>query len=96
MLKDAEKYKLQDEEYKKKAFMHNALEDYIYDVKSKIKNVSNSGKTTIHQDYMEKMETAIKEASQILGEKELADVDIYENALNHLEMVCVPIIAQLV
>lgn len=96
MLKDAEKYKLQDEEYKKKAFMHNALEDYIYDVKSKIKNISNTGKTTIHQNDMEKMEIAIKEASQILDEKELADVDIYENALNQLEMVCVPIIAQLV
>ncbi|CAH1417449.1 unnamed protein product [Lactuca virosa] len=93
MLDDAHKYKLQDEEYKKTNSVRNALEDYIYDVKSKIKKI---GKTTkmFNKKDLEIMETAIEKASEILKESPLADFDEYQKALNQLEKVCLPIIAQ--
>ncbi|XP_023745420.1 heat shock cognate 70 kDa protein [Lactuca sativa] len=95
MLDDAHKYKLQDEEYKKKTFVRNALEGYIDDVKSKIKKIGNNTKM-IHKKDMEIMEIAIEKASKILNESQLDDFDEYEKALNQLEKVCLPIIAKLV
>ncbi|CAH1440899.1 unnamed protein product [Lactuca virosa] len=96
MLKDAEKYKLNDEEYKKKVFAHNVLEEYIYDVKPKIKSIGSIDNTKIHKEELEKMENVIKNARHILDLSKLAYVDKYEKTLNELEKVCVPIIAQLV
>ncbi|XP_052619942.1 heat shock 70 kDa protein 3 [Lactuca sativa] len=93
MLDDAHKYKLQDEEYKKTTSVRSALEDYIYDVKSKIKKIGKTTKTFNKKD-LEIMETAIEKASEILKESPLADFDEYQKALNQLEKVCLPIIAQ--
>ncbi|KAL7617016.1 hypothetical protein Lser_V15G03299 [Lactuca serriola] len=95
MLKDAEKYKLDDEEYKKKLFAHNLLEEYIYDVNAKIKSIGSIDNTKIPKEELEKMENVIRSASQILDLSKLADVDKYEKTLNELENVCLPIIAQL-
>ncbi|CAI9269265.1 unnamed protein product [Lactuca saligna] len=95
MLKDAEKYKLDDEEYKKKLFAHNLLEEYIYDVNAKIKSIGSIDNTKIPKEELVKMENVIRSASQILDLSKLADVDKYEKTLNELENVCVPIIAQL-
>nr|KAJ0226430.1 hypothetical protein LSAT_V11C100037100 [Lactuca sativa] len=93
MLDDAHKYKLQDEENMKKVFVRNALEDYIYDVKSKIKKIGNTSKTFTKKE-LEIMEIAIEKASEILNESRLAGFDEYQKALNQLEKVCLPIIAQ--
>nr|KAJ0224435.1 hypothetical protein LSAT_V11C100035950 [Lactuca sativa] len=95
MLKDAEKYKLDDEEYKKKLFAHNLLEEYIYDVNAKIKSIGSIDNTKIPKEELEKMENVIRSASQILDLSKFADVDKYEKTLNELENVCLPIIAQL-
>ncbi|GKC39948.1 heat shock cognate 70 kDa protein 2-like protein [Tanacetum coccineum] len=38
MLEDAERYKVEDQEYKKKVDTYNALENYTYALKNKIKN----------------------------------------------------------
>ncbi|XP_023737295.1 heat shock 70 kDa protein 3 [Lactuca sativa] len=93
MLEDAHKYKLQDEEYEKTTSVRNALEDYIYDVKSKIKKIGNTTKRFNNKD-LEIMEIAIEKASEILKESQLADFGQYQKALNQLEKVCLPIIAQ--
>ncbi|CAI9269360.1 unnamed protein product [Lactuca saligna] len=93
MLEVAHKYKLQDEEYEKTTSVRNALEDYIYDVKSKIKKIGNTTKRFNNKD-LEIMEIAIEKASEILKESQLADSGQYQKALNQLEKVCVPIIAQ--
>ncbi|KAL7615704.1 hypothetical protein Lser_V15G03413 [Lactuca serriola] len=92
MLDDAIKYKLQDEEYKKKAFIRNALEAYIYDVKRKIKKIENYTKM-LHKKELEMMEIAIEKANEILNEGQL-DLDGYENELDHLKMVCPPFISK--
>ncbi|CAI9269350.1 unnamed protein product [Lactuca saligna] len=92
MLDDAIKYKLQDEEYKKKANIRNALEAYIYDVKRKIKRIENYTKM-LHKKELEIMEIAIEKANEILNEGQL-DLDGYENELDHLKMVCPPFISK--
>ncbi|CAI9269267.1 unnamed protein product [Lactuca saligna] len=96
MMKDAEKYKLDDEENIKKLLAHNVLEEYIYDVKAKIKSIGSIDNTKIPKEELEKMENAITSANQILDLHKLVDVDNYEKTLNELEKVCVPIIGQLV
>nr|KAJ0228506.1 hypothetical protein LSAT_V11C100036370 [Lactuca sativa] len=96
MLKDAEKYKLDDKEYKKKVFAHNALEEYVYDVKAKSKSIGSIDNTKIPKEELEKMENVIESANQLLDLNKLEDVDMYEKTLNELEKVCAPIIAQLV
>ncbi|CAI9269357.1 unnamed protein product [Lactuca saligna] len=93
MLDDAHKYKLQDEENKKKVFVHNALEDYLYDVKRKIKKIGNTTKMFTKKE-LEIMEIAIEKANEILNESQLAGFDEYQKELNQLEKVCLPIIVQ--
>lgn len=96
MLKDAQKYKLQDEEYNKKVFARNALEDYVYNVKNKVKKVRTTSKGKLHIDDIKKIENAAENASKCLDGSKLADADLYEKTLNQLEKLCVPIIAKLV
>ncbi|KAL7619130.1 hypothetical protein Lser_V15G03422 [Lactuca serriola] len=93
MLDDAHKYKLKDEDYKKTIFARNALEGYIDDVKSKIKKIGNTTKRFNNKD-LQLMETAIEKASEILKQSRVVDFDEYQKALNQLEKVCLPIIAQ--
>nr|XP_043613784.1 heat shock cognate 70 kDa protein-like [Erigeron canadensis] len=96
MLKDAKKYKLEDEEYKKAAFARNALEEYIDNIKIKIKTIGKTNKAKLHKEDMKKMENAIADASDSLDGNELEDVGTYEKTLNQLEKLCFPIIAKLV
>ncbi|CAH1434595.1 unnamed protein product [Lactuca virosa] len=93
MIDAAHKYKLQDEEYKKKAVVRNALEAYIYDLKRKIRKIENYTKM-LHQKEMEIMEIAIEKAIEILNESQFDDLDGYEKELDHLKMVCPPFISK--
>ncbi|KVI03276.1 Heat shock protein 70, conserved site-containing protein [Cynara cardunculus var. scolymus] len=85
MLKDAEMYRLLDQEYKKKVSARNALEDYIYNVKRNIKTIGSTSKKKIHKKDMKKMENAIEAATLCLDRMELVDVNEYEKTLNQLE-----------
>ncbi|KAD3338085.1 hypothetical protein E3N88_33606 [Mikania micrantha] len=94
MVKDAERYRLDDQEYKKKVCARNALEEYIYDVETKIKDRDKSSKKKIDKKDLNKIETAIQNASRFLDFRELADVNEYEMMLNELETLSVSIISQ--
>lgn len=96
MLKDAQKYRLDDYLFKKKVSARNALEEYIYNVESKIKTISKNSKKKIHEKDKKKIEKAIENASQCLNIIELADVNLYEKTLNQLETLCVSILSQIV
>ncbi|KAI3829462.1 hypothetical protein L1987_03587 [Smallanthus sonchifolius] len=96
MLKDAEKYRLDDQEYKKKITARNALEEYIYDVENKIKTIRKTSNKKIRTKDMKKIEKAIKDASQCLDIRQLANVNEYEKTLNQLETLCVSILSQIV
>ncbi|GJX11250.1 putative mediator of RNA polymerase II transcription subunit 37c [Tanacetum coccineum] len=61
MVNDANKYKLEDQEFKKKAVAYNALEDCIYNMKNLIKEYGTKKK--VHHKSLKKMETAIVDTS---------------------------------
>ncbi|KAJ0808821.1 putative Heat shock protein 70 family [Helianthus annuus] len=96
MLKDAEKYRLEDQEYKKNVSARNALEEYIYDVENKIKTIHKTSKKKIRTKDKKKIDKAIANASQCLNTRPLANANEYEKTLNELETLCVSIISQIV
>ncbi|KAD1053244.1 hypothetical protein E3N88_43365 [Mikania micrantha] len=97
MVKDAEKYKMEDQEYIKIMHVRNVLKEYIYNVRRKMKKIGSTNKTRLHAEEIERMETAIEAANEYVdGNQELADVDEYKKVQNQLEKLCVSVIAQLV
>ncbi|XP_035833473.1 heat shock cognate 70 kDa protein 2 isoform X2 [Helianthus annuus] len=96
MLKDAEKYRLEDLEYKKKVCARNALEEYIYAVKTKLRTVDKYSKKKIHKNDRQKIENKIENASQFVNIHELAGVDEYEMMRNQLQALYVSIISKTV
>ncbi|KAL8259227.1 hypothetical protein R6Q59_027180 [Mikania micrantha] len=97
ILKDAEKYKLEDREYIKIMRVRNVLEEYIYNVRRKMKTIGSTDKTRLHAEEIKKMETAIEAANEYIdGNQELVDVDEYKKVQNQLQKLCVSVIAQLV
>ncbi|XXG54765.1 hypothetical protein AAC387_Pa03g2563 [Persea americana] len=93
MLLDAEKYKLEDEEFKRKAHARNALEDYAYDMRKKINDERFESKLSYGDK--KKIEEAIEEMSQWLDENELADADKLLHEKQELEGICNSIIAKI-
>ncbi|KAI3496256.1 hypothetical protein L1887_38612 [Cichorium endivia] len=82
MVKDAEKYKQEDQQYKKKADALNALEDCIYNMKNKIKNMADS-------ESLGKMEQAIADTTNWLEHNQAASVDEVQVLKEHLESICI-------
>ncbi|KAD3338070.1 hypothetical protein E3N88_33591 [Mikania micrantha] len=97
MVKDAEKYKMEDQEYIKIMHARNLLKEYIYNVQRRMKTIGSTDKTRHHAKEIKKMETAIEAANQYIDKnQELADVDEYKKVQYQLEKLCVDVIAQLV
>ncbi|KAL7585336.1 hypothetical protein Lser_V15G42839 [Lactuca serriola] len=80
MVKDAEKYKQEDKEYKKKADALNALDDCIYNMKKKIKNMA-------HGKSLREMENAITDITKWLEHKQTASIVEIQRMQKHLESV---------
>ncbi|KAD3338039.1 hypothetical protein E3N88_33560 [Mikania micrantha] len=97
MVKDAEKYKMEDQEYIKLMHARNVLKEYIYNVQRRMKMIGSIDKTRLHAKEIKKMETAIEAANEYIDKnQELADVDEYKKVQDQLEKLCVDVIAQLV
>ncbi|KAI3965668.1 hypothetical protein MKX01_010625 [Papaver californicum] len=88
LIQEAEKYKLEDEEYKKKVEARNSFENYAYEIKKKINN--DGGKLTL-DDKMEIID-AVDHAIQWLASNEFPDIDDINNMWTTLESVYNPII----
>ncbi|CAH1446015.1 unnamed protein product [Lactuca virosa] len=81
MIEDADKYKQEDQEFKKKADAFNALEDCIYNMKNKIKNMrKGSG--------LRKMEDAIADTTKWVEHNQGASVDVVERMMKDLKSIC--------
>jgi len=93
MVKEAEKYKAEDEAVKKKVDAKNALENYAYNMRNTIKEEKIGGK--MDQDDKHKIEAAIGETLEWLDKNQLAEVEELEYKLKELEDLCNPIIAKL-
>ncbi|KAL7583157.1 hypothetical protein Lser_V15G42857 [Lactuca serriola] len=81
MVKDADKYKHEDEEYKKKASAFNALEDCLYTSKNKMKNIRNRKK-------LMKMEHAVADTTKWLEHNQAASADELVRMKEYIESIC--------
>ncbi|WVZ10044.1 hypothetical protein V8G54_014574 [Vigna mungo] len=93
MVKDAERYKAEDEEVKKKVDAKNSLENYAYNMRNTIKDEKIGGK--LGADDKQKIEKAVEDAIQWLEGNQLAEVDELEDKQKELEGICNPIIAKM-
>nr|XP_043635544.1 heat shock 70 kDa protein 1-like [Erigeron canadensis] len=90
MVKDAERYKLEDQEFKKKAEAFNALEDFIYKKKNKLKEYEVQAK--LDSKSLEHIERAIADAIEWIEDNRAAAVDEIDRMMVFLEFVCKPLI----
>ncbi|KAJ8421458.1 hypothetical protein Cgig2_005316 [Carnegiea gigantea] len=93
MVQEAEKYKAEDEEHKKKVEAKNALENYAYNMRNTIKDDKISAK--LPPADKKKIEDAIDQAIQWLDANQLAEADEFEDKMKELESICNPIIAKM-
>ncbi|THG02438.1 hypothetical protein TEA_014912 [Camellia sinensis var. sinensis] len=93
MVQEAEKYKAEDEEHKKKVEAKNSLENYAYNMRNTIKDEKISAK--LPPGEKKKIEDAIDQAIQWLDGNQLAEADEFEDKMKELESICNPIIAKM-
>ncbi|XP_072980419.1 heat shock 70 kDa protein-like [Typha angustifolia] len=93
MVKEAEKYKAEDEEVKKKVEAKNSLENYAYNMRNTVKD--DKIKAKLPESEWQKIESAVEEAISWLEGNQLAEVDELEHKLKELEEVCNPIISRM-
>ncbi|KAF3452933.1 hypothetical protein FNV43_RR03366 [Rhamnella rubrinervis] len=93
MVKDAERYKAEDEEVKKKVEAKNSLENYAYNMRNTVRDEKFAGK--LSPDDKQKIEKAVDEAIEWLERNQLAEVDELEDKQKELEGICNPIIAKM-
>ena len=89
MVQEAEKYKADDEELKKKIEAKNGLENYAYNMRNTIRDAKLSGSDT------ETLEKAVDEAISWLENNQMAEVEEFEHKLKELEDVCNPVITRM-
>ncbi|KAJ9549326.1 hypothetical protein OSB04_021869 [Centaurea solstitialis] len=82
MLEDAENYKYEDEEYKKKAEAYNAFEECVYVMKTKSKDPNIRG--NLSWEDLKKMDDAVDDAMQWLEVNKLADTNEIANKKEEL------------
>lgn len=93
MVQDAEKYKSEDEEVRKKVDAKNSLENYAYNMRNTVRDEKFSGK--LDPAEKSKIEEAINGALSWLDQNQLAEVDEFEDKMKELEGICNPIIAKM-
>ena len=93
MLEDAERYKVEDQEYKKKVDTYNALENYIYAIKNKMKN--GNFRSRISSEDLKKMDDMVAEAMKWLDVNKGAETNVIADKKKELKSMCNSIIGQL-
>ncbi|KDO37859.1 hypothetical protein CISIN_1g041209mg [Citrus sinensis] len=93
MVQEAEKYKAEDEEIKKKVEAKNSLENYAYNMSNTVRDEKFAGK--LDPADKQKIEKAIDEAIEWLDGNQLVEVDELEDKLKELKGFCNPIIAKM-
>jgi len=90
ILEEAEKYKAEDEEVKKKVQSKNDLENYCYQMRNTIEDPKF--KDLIKDDDRKKVEQAVKDAQSWLEQNHNASGDEFDAKRKELEQVWTPII----
>jgi L1 cell adhesion molecule like protein len=93
MVRDAEKYKAEDEKNKDKIEAKNGLENYSYSLRNTLKDEKVAGK--MDPEDKSKLEAAIDEAIKWLDHNQTAEKDEFEHKQKELEAVAMPIMTKL-
>ncbi|XP_078160377.1 heat shock cognate 70 kDa protein-like [Carex rostrata] len=93
MVREAEKYKAEDEEHRKKVDAKNALENYAYNMRNTIRDEKIGEKISVADK--KKIEDAVEETIKWLDSNQLAEVDEFEDKMKELEGICNPIISKM-
>ncbi|KAF8402895.1 hypothetical protein HHK36_010987 [Tetracentron sinense] len=93
MVKEADKYKIEDEEQKKKVESKNAFESYAYYMRNTVKDEEICAK--LAPADKKKIENSIEKALQWLDNNQYAEADVFEYKKKKLESICNPIIAKI-
>ncbi|KAI3979477.1 hypothetical protein MKX01_001669 [Papaver californicum] len=93
MVRDAERYKAEDEQVKKKVEAKNSLENYAYNMRNTVKDEKFAGK--LESSDKQKIEEAVEETIKWLDGNQLAEVEEFEDKLKDLEGICNPIISKM-
>ncbi|XP_078433653.1 heat shock 70 kDa protein 4-like [Wolffia australiana] len=93
MVREAEQYRAEDEEVKKKVDAKNALENYAYNMRNTVRDEKIREKLAAAD--REKIEKEVEETLAWLEGNQLAEVDEFEHRLKELEEVCNPVIARM-
>jgi len=93
MVRDAEKYKAEDEKNKEKIEAKNGLENYAYSLRNTLKDDKVSSK--LEGEDKEKLEKAIDEAIKWLDHNQTAEKEEFEHRQKELEGVAMPIMTKL-
>jgi heat shock protein 1/8 len=93
MVRDAEKYKNEDEEQKNRISSKNSLESYAFNMKSTVDDEKLKDK--ISEEDKKAIMDKCNEVIAWLDSNQLAEKDEYEHQQKELEKVCMPIITKL-
>jgi heat shock protein 1/8 len=91
MVHEAEKYKEEDEEVKRRVDARNSLENYAYS----IRNTAVGGGGKLDPSDKDKIDKAVNDALEWLDRNQLAEVEELEDKLKELQGICNPIIANM-
>merc|ERR1712224_700545 len=86
MVAEAEKYKSEDEDHRKKIEAKNSLENYCYSMRNTLKDSKFEGK--VSDEDKEKLNKAI----EWLDANQLAEVEEFTDKLKEVEEICDPVI----
>ena len=90
MVQDAEIYKAEDDEHRKKVEAKLTLENYAYDMRNTINDKKIGAKLGLVRK--KKINDAVEQVIQWLDGLQLVDSEDYEDKLETLESICNPII----
>ncbi|CAH1432924.1 unnamed protein product [Lactuca virosa] len=82
MIEDAEKFKLEDQEFKRKAEAYNELEDCIYHLKRKIKSTPN-----MPPKVQKNIRYTIDDTMEWLSDSKVATIDKIKRKKEHMEFI---------
>ena len=89
IVQDAEKFKAEDDDHRKKIKAKEALENFAYNMKTTINDEKIGSK--LDPAFKKKIEDAIEEGIQWLDDLQLVDSQLYHDKLKWLESICSPI-----
>ncbi|CAI5460663.1 unnamed protein product [Closterium sp. Yama58-4] len=93
LVQEAERYKEEDEQVKKKVEAKNALENYTYNIRNTIRDENVGSK--LPAGDKKKVEDAVTSTVEWLDHNQLAEVDEFEDKQKELEGMCSPIFSRM-